>query len=464
MKLRSKLHYSIVSAFAFALTSVAAAQPAFTNLASLPGTMEGSPIISSNNPESVSREGLLLSTDQITITGNALRRTLSNTNLGQGCPAGTLKEFAFYMHHLNNIGTGARYYVILEPATAGTTLTFNAYGAAISQFDTGSLDPGKSPSYKVSESLLMGRLASGVATSGGSTFVNLAGQSMNGPFAIVNLRADSGNSVDARVKVRAASCVRVRVVAATEANGSVAKATALGRTQFAYGNIPTQSGKPGGAPCTDAAGIGWGRSAGIYQFERWSGATNVGISTAASTQGWKFLAAPSNTLSNGNCVMNPPTATPSSDSQRSNALGYYFTNTSGESSLRDSDPWSTSNYGAEYKLSFNTTNRSGRCVLARLQLTNYPGRKLCSAVPLADSRSRAYDGAFKVTQNGVALTSLARVATKCPASSTLPEVSTIARKILTVNESVRWDVQTFIPGLISAPAGLLMVSEPSACQ
>jgi len=454
---------TVAGVFALALTSATAAQPAFTSLGDLPGTMEGAPLISSNNPESVSREGLLLSTDQITITGNALRRTLNNTNLGQGCPAGTLREFAFYMHHLNNIGNGARYYVILEPAAAGTSLTFNAYGAAISQFDTSSLDPGRSPSYKVSESLLLGRLASGVNTSGGSVFVNLANQPMNSPFAIVNLRADSKNSVDARVRVRASACVRVRVVAATAANASIAKATALGRTQFANGNIATQSG-PGGAPCTDSQGIGWGRSAGTYEYERWLGSTNVAITTAASTQGWRFLAAPPNTLSGGNCVMNPPTATPSSDSQRSKALGYYFTNTSGATSLRDSDPWSTSNYGVEYKLGFNIQNQTGRCVIARLQLTNYPGRRLCSAVLPANSISRYYDGAFKVTQNSVPLTGLSRVATKCPANATLPEVSTIASKILKVNEAVRWDVQTFIPGLISAPAGLLLVSTPSACQ
>lgn len=452
----------------------AVAQPAYTSLRALPGTMEGKPLVISNNPESVSREGLLLGSDPMNPTvAGTVRRDLTTGVLDSACPSGSLREFAFYMHHLLARPSGSdrqveRVYVLLEPA--GASATFNAWGAAISQADyignQGSLDPGQSPSYSVSLASLTGSLPSwfsAASNNNGSRFVNLQNQTINGVFALVNLRGNPGNSLDARIKVRATSgCLRVRVVAASAANGSVALANTLSRTQYAWGNIPTTATTVGGAPCTDANSIGWGRPAGFYQFERWAGtAANVDITQATSTTGWKYLAAPPNQQIGSSCVMNPTTATPSSDSQRSNAIRYYHTNTSGASEGRDSDPWSTANYGAEYALGFSATNRTGQCITARLQITNYPGGGLCSTA--GGTTTRHYDGAFVVTQNGVQQP-LQRAFVKCSVTSTPRKpTATIASKVLRPLERVDWSIRTFVPGLISAPAGILLDSEPAAC-
>lgn len=453
------------------LASASHAQPALDTLRALPGTMEGKPIVVSNNPESVSREGLLLGSDPMTpAVAGTVRRDLSNGTLDSACPAGSMREFAFYMHHLLARPSGSdaqveRVYVLLEPT--GTSATFNAYGAAISQADyigtQGSLDPGQSPSYSVSLASLTGTLPAWYSNStanNGSRFVNLNQQTISGVFALANLRGNPGSSLDARIKVRATSgCLRVRVVAASAANGSVALANTLSKRAYAWGNVPTTATTVGGAPCTDANSIGWGRPAGIYQFERWAGSTAVDITQSTSTIGWKYLAAPPNQQLGTTCAMNPQTATPSSNSQRSNALRYYYTNTSGASEGRDSDPWSTANYGAEYSLAFRATNKTGRCVTARLQVTNYPGGRTCSAS--TSNMTRHYDGAFTITQNGVAQP-LQRAFVKCNPADLKP-VATIASKVLRASESVDWNIRTFVPGLISAPAAVLLDSQPATC-
>ncbi|HLL06428.1 MAG TPA: hypothetical protein VK539_38005 [Myxococcaceae bacterium] len=443
--------------------------PAYSTLLALPGTMEGSPLIASNNPESVSREGLLLATTQLTpVDPNTVKRTLNNTNFDSTCPAGSLKQFVFYMHHLNQLGAGARYYVFLEPATSGTSVSFNAYGAAISQLDTGtstgsadSLDPGKSPSYNVSLAQLTGTLPVGVRTAYGSKFINLTSstlpyaQTISSRYTLVNLAANAGSSVDARVRVNANGCLRLRVVAATANNASEALADALGKKQFAWGNVPTTSTVPGGAPCTDSQSIGWGRPAGIYQYERWAGSTSVSLTSANSVRGWKWLAAPVNTqLADGQCVPATSDVSPSSNAQRAPALGYYSTNTSGQTELRDSDAYSTGNYGAEYLLGYGVTNSTGQCVVASLQVSSYPGTNTCASTTVA--KTRHYDGAAQVTENGTKLSPV-RLFTKCP---TGPHFTTIASKQLTAGQTVNWNVKMFIPGLISIPQGVLLTSCP----
>jgi hypothetical protein len=443
--------------------------PVYSSLLDLSGTMEGSALIASNNPESVSREGLLFGTTPLTPTNTStVRRTLSNTNLDPTCPAGSLRQFVFYMHHLNQLGAGARYYVFLEPATAGAAVGFNAYGAAITQMDTGtstgsadSLDPGKSPSYNVSLALLTGALPTGVRTTNGSRFINLGAgtfsQAMGSRFTLVNLAAAQGNSVDARVRVNANGCVRLRVVAASATNASEALADTLGKSAFAWGNVPTTTATPGGAPCTDVNSIGWGRPAGVYKFERWAGSTSVSLTSATSLRGWRLLAAPVNReQTDGQCVPATGDVSPSSNAQRAPAIGYYNTNTSGQTEGRDSDAYSTANYGAEYVLNYGVTNSTGQCVVATLHLSSYPGTNTCASVPLASSKTRHYDGAAQVTEGTTKLAPV-RLFTKCPDGT---KIAPIVSKQLTAGQSVNWSVKFFVPGLISIPQGVLLSSCP----
>jgi len=459
--------FALIAALAAQLAS-AQTLPPYNNLMALPGGMEGAPIVVSNNPESVTREGLLLASDPMsTSVPGRVNRVLSQGVLDGACASGSMREFAFYMHHILKTPTGTdrqvdRIFVFVEPASSGGA-TFNAYGAAISQRDVlgpvaNSLDPGRSPSYSVSLAALSGQLPDWVnnrADNFGSRFINLQGRFISRPFPLVVLRGGVGSSLDARIKIRATSgCLRVRVVAASAAYPDETSASQLGRSQYAWGNVHTTAATVGGAPCSDAAGIGWGRPAGIYRFERWSGSTSVSITNATSSRGWQFLAAPPNSLASGSCVMNPQTPTPSSASQRAPALRYYQSNNTGVHGGRDSDPNSTASYGGEYLFNLSTTNRTGSCVTARLQITAYPGRLQCSATGNA---SRHYDGAFRVRENGTALP-LVRAFVKCP---TGPTASTIASRVLRPNETVDWNVQGFIPGLIAAPGGLLLNTVPA---
>jgi hypothetical protein len=487
------------------LTAATAQAQTWSQLNALPGTMDGMPLINSNNPESVSREGLLLATEpMLSADATKVTRTLGTGTLDSACPSGSLREFAFYMHHLVAAASGTdaqvqRVFVILEPA--GASATFNAYGAAISQRDITvpagqtTLDPGKSPSYSVSLASLTGTLPSWVTSSAnGSSFINLSGQTITGAYALANVGGTQGASLDARIKVRAtAGCLKVRVVAASANNNTLALANNLGKRLYAWGNVASTynaSGQQlvfGGAPCSSRQPIngngtydwiGWGRSAGVYRYERWSGTNTVSLTSTNQNFGYKFLAAPSNlinTTSTGTVTptgaCNPTTAdpSPSSNAQRAPALRHYSTNSSGVTGGRDSDPWSTANYGAEYLMTHRVTNSSGACVTARLQITMYPAQQQCSVY--GGSATRHWDGAFKVTQNGV-LQPIVRNYVKCNESpgSTNPNipaarvpVSTIASKVMIPGETVTWLVQGFVPGLISAPGAFLVNSTPATC-
>lgn len=496
-----------MSALACALGTTPAQAQTWSQLNALPGTMEGAPIINSNNPESVSREGLLLATEpMLSADAGKVSRTLTTGTLDSACPAGSLREFAFYMHHLlaaPNSGDAqvTRVYVLIEPA--GASATFNAYGAAISQRDITApsgqttLDPGRSPSYSVSLASLTGTLPSWVTgTANGSRFINLSGQTVSSasPYALVNLGGTQGASLDARIKVRAtAGCLKVRVVATSAANSTVALADNLGKRLYAWGNVPSTYNPDssqnvfGGAPCSSRGSLntdgtynwsGWGRAAGIYQYERWRGTHNVILTSTTQTTGYRFLAAPSNLIRSTNLTTTPtgacsPTTadpSPSSNAQRAPALRHYSTNSSGATGGRDSDPWSTANYGAEYLVTHNVSNNSGACITARLQITMYPGQQQCSTYT-GNAITRHWDGAFKVTENGVVLP-IVRNYVKCnenPGSTnpTIPvarvPVSTIAAKVMRAGETVNWQVQGFVPGLISAPGAFLVTSSPATC-
>ena len=505
MKSQARLVFASALLTAAVATTTAHAQT-YSQLGTLPGTMEGMPLVNSNNPESVSREGLLLASEpMVSADAGKVSRTLSTGTLDTVCSSGGMREFAFYMHHLLAAPSGGdaqveRVYVLVEPA--GGSATFNAYGAAISQRDItvpageSTLDPGKSPSYSVSLASLTGSLPSWVTSSAnGSTFINLNGQAITGAFALAVLGGTQGASLDARIKVRATSgCVKVRVVAASANNNTLALADNLGKRLYAWGNVASTyntSGQQlvfGGAPCSSRQPvtgngsynwIGWGRSAGIYQYERWAGTNNVSLTATSQNLGFKFLAAPSNLINTASTstatptgACNPTTAdpSPSSNAQRSPALRNYTTNSSNATGGRDSDPWTTANYGAEYLMTHRVTNNSGACITARLQITMYPAQQQC-ATYTAGAATRHWDGAFKVIQNGV-LQPIVRNYVKCNDSpgSTNPNipatrvpVSTIASKVMLPNEQVTWLVQGFVPGLISAPGAFLVNSAPATC-
>jgi hypothetical protein len=185
-----------------ALLSAATAQAqTYSQLSPLPGNMEGAPILVSNNPESVNRAGLLLGMDAMNSTdpGRVTRRLTGATTLDSGCPSGGMREFSFYMHHIlgDPIGTDPRVdriFLILEPV--GSSATYTAYGAAISQRDileqaAYTLDPGRSPSYSVARVLVTGAMPSWVGSTNGSQIIShptTAPRTITGPTQVFQLR------------------------------------------------------------------------------------------------------------------------------------------------------------------------------------------------------------------------------------------------------------------------------------
>jgi len=420
--------------------------PDYGALAPLFGSPGGAPMVVSNNPEGVNRAGLILATDAMNPADpNTVTRRLTGGTLDSSCPSGSMREFAFYMHHFSNLGT-ARFYVFVEPARPGTPARINAYGAAVSQNDTGSLGPGLSPSYAVSYGAAVGQLPGHVGSGAGSKMIREFGVDIAGPTPLVNLVANQGGSVDARFVVRSLNgeCVRVRVAAAPASTATSSSTYELSKRAYAWGNVNT------GYPCW-SGGQGWGRPHGIYRSSIWSGSLDVPLTGPGSVNGWRFLAAPGYREQGGACapVSGEPLGT--GNNQRTPALRYYSSNTSGATGGRDSDPNSTANYGVEYDLQLRLSNRSGQCLSAKLRVTNYPGGLRCNTTGNA---SRHWDSVFRVDLPGE--TRYSRVFTKCPSDVR----GTIASVDVPANSDVPVNIKTFVPGLISAPGGILLDTCP----
>lgn len=521
MKDPTRSNLPLCAAAALLSAGIAHAQT-YQQLNPLPGGMQGAPILVSNNPESVNRAGLLLGMDAMNSVGpgKVTRRLTGAASLDGGCASGGMREFSFYMHHIlgDPVGTDARVdriFLVLEPV--GGSATFTAYGAAISQRDilvsaAYTLDPGRSPSYSVARVLVTGAMPSWVGTANGSKIVSFptsAPRTITGPTEIFQLRGGStpkGASLDARITLKAsAGCLRARVVAAPATITTATAANDLGKSLYAWGNVPTTykadgtTNIYGGTPCTERQSLipnssnynwsGWGRPSGIYQYNKWNGTVPVSFTATGQTFGYRYLAAPANlmqapstspvTMPSGVCDPQAGApASPSGDAQRPLALRYYSSNTSfyaaGRQADRDSDKFSTANYGAEYNVAYNVTNNSTSCMKAQLVFTAYPGGQTCAAY--TGAATRHYDGDFKITQTGVASPFVVRSYLKCnitgsanvtpyiPANRVTETV--LAEKVLgtaSTNRSVTWTAQNFIPGLISIPAAMLVRSVPSTC-
>lgn len=512
---------ALSAALSSAVLSFAVQAQTYQQLLPLPGSMQGAPILVSNNPESVNRAGLLLGMDAMnSVDANKVTRRLTGAALlDSGCTSGGMREFTVYMHHLLGDPTGTdarvdRVFLILEPV--GSSASYSAYGAAISQRDINvespnyTLDPGRSPSYSVARVLVTGAMPSWVGSTHGSKIVSVpatAPRTITGPTEIFQLTGGStpkGASLDARITFKAATgCLRARIVAAPNTITTATAANDLGKSLYAWGNVPSTYNTNGttnifgGTPCTNRQSLntdgtynwtGWGRPAGIYQYNKWNGTVPVTFTAVGQTFGYRYLAAPANLLKAASTnpvtmpsgVCDPPAGSPTSpsgDAQRPLALRYYSSNTSsyaaGRPADRDSDKFSTANYGAEYNVTYNVTNNSASCMRVQLVFTAYPGGQSCSAYT-GDPKTRHYDGDFKITTAGVTGSSVVQAYIKCNTSTaTTPYIpagrvveKVLAERVLgtaSTNRTVSWSAQNFIPGLISIPAGMLVRSSAATC-
>jgi hypothetical protein len=444
--------------------------PEYAKLEPLFGGLEGSPIVISNNPESVNREGLLFATEDLKIAdAGKFQRKLSGHDFQEGCPPGSMREFAFYMHHLNYMGDDARFYLFVEPAGA-EDVKFNAWGPIVSQMDTGSLDPGKSPSYRVSQGLLRDRLSVDGGRGGSRIVFHENATVKKGEFfPVFMLRSETRNkSVDARLKIKVleGGSLKVRVVAAAGGKEAAA-AYALSKQQFAFGNIQ--------CPCCRADGA-WGTPTGVYEFERWAGTFEAIIRQAVTVRGWRFAAATGNALTkdaSGKPVCRCPNQSPAGtgDNQRARGIGHYSWNNVStfqredpktkqkvtiSSGNRDSDAYSTAHYGGEYLLTWNVKNNSGACVNVKLSFASYPGTNHPSKVK--STATRFWDGDFSIKVGG-APEAVERVFTK--AGQMTKVLTTFS---LQPGKTEKITLRSFVPGLISIPGAVILTTEPCKHQ
>ncbi|MEM1034606.1 MAG: hypothetical protein AAGN82_29980, partial [Myxococcota bacterium] len=116
--------------------------PEYPQLEPLFGGFNRTPIMVSNNPESLSRLGLLCASEPVRPSRPGLyARTLVGT-------PPSLTRFSFYMHHIvKGDLRDVRFMLLIMSARAGVEAEFNAYGAAVSLGSSWNI--GETPSFRV---------------------------------------------------------------------------------------------------------------------------------------------------------------------------------------------------------------------------------------------------------------------------------------------------------------------------
>jgi hypothetical protein len=224
--------------------------PARAELLPLPGGGVGGPVLTSNNPEIFTGEGLLY--------GNARPSPMRG---GQAYPLSG--DFGVYLHHVNQ--TGARAYVWLLVTNPGATdVSVRAVGSGYDQTETGGLGLGASPDYRVSAEWLRDAPDTVV----GETTIAPAR-----PLVIYREDVNDRAELDGRFAIHASSPVFVYVV--TTATDDVNEAVRLSRVD-APGDYRTSGTPP--PP--------YGREAGVYAHDTWEARFDVAVPSGPSHVGF----------------------------------------------------------------------------------------------------------------------------------------------------------------------------------
>lgn len=246
--------------------------PLRAELLPLPGGGVGDPVLTSNNPEIFTGEGLLY--------GNARP---SPTRGGEAYPLSG--DFGVYLHHVNQ--TGARAYVWLLVTNPGTSdVTVSAEGSGYDQTETGGLGLGTSPDYRVSAEWIRGAP---------DTIVAETTLAPARPLVIYREDVNDRAELDGRFAIHTSAPVYVYVV--TTAIDDVNEAIRLSRTDAA-GDYRV-SGRPPPP---------YGRECGVYAHDTWLGRFDVAVPSGPSHVGF---------------VVNTATGTGFSQVQAFPALAHY---------------------------------------------------------------------------------------------------------------------------------------------
>jgi hypothetical protein len=217
-------------------------RPGRSGLLPLPGGGLGGPVLTSNNPEVFTGDGVLYS------------NVPSPTRGGRTFPLSG--DFGVYVHHINQGGT-TKWVSILVTNPNGSDVTVSLRGSGYSQDETGGLALGASPDYRVSKEWIAGtpRTDTGTITIAPGKGAVLWGSSMG-----------QNREVDGRFAMKTSAAVRVYVVATSD--GSLQKALDASQPIVdAPGDY-----RPSGNPPPP-----FGREAGIYAHDTWGSTFDVEV-------------------------------------------------------------------------------------------------------------------------------------------------------------------------------------------
>jgi len=230
-------------------TGTLSGTPPRAELLPLPGGGEGGPVLTSNNPEEYTGDGLLY--------GNARP---SPTRGGMAYPL--TGDFGVYLHHLNRSGrTSYVWILVTNPGTSDVTVS--AEGSGYDQSETGGLGLGTSPDYRVSREWLSGSFDTTIAP----TTIAPAR-----PLAVYREDVPNGAEIDGRFAIRASAPVYVYVVATSidDINEAVRR---------------SRDDAPGDYRVSGTPPPPFGREAGVYAHDTWRASFDVAVPGAAAHVG-----------------------------------------------------------------------------------------------------------------------------------------------------------------------------------
>ncbi|MBX7196734.1 MAG: DUF3370 domain-containing protein [Sandaracinaceae bacterium] len=227
-----------------------AGTPLRDELLALPGGGVGGPVLTSNNPEIFTGEGLLYGNARPSPTRGGEAYELSG-------------DFGVYLHHVNQ--SGARAFVWLLVTNPGASdVTVSAEGSGYDQTETGGLGLGSSPDYHVSAEWIRGTP---------DTIVTTTSLASARPLVIYREDVNDRAELDGRFAIHTSAPVYVYVV--TTSIDDVNEAIRLSRTD-APGDYRV-SGRPPPP---------YGRECGIYAHDTWAARFDVAVPSGPSHVGF----------------------------------------------------------------------------------------------------------------------------------------------------------------------------------
>jgi hypothetical protein len=228
-----------------------ASLPPRSELQLLPGGGVGNPVVTSNNPEVFTGEGLLYGTARASATRGGVAYPLSGT-------------IGVYLHHINRMTMSRYVSLLVENPSATDTIKVSAHGSGYTQDETGGLPIGGSPDYKVSDEWIRSQP---------NTVLAETDLAPGGALIVFQRLVGDNREIDGRFDVIAGAPVFISVVAShSAALADVRVAAAV--------DAPGMIAVPGNPPPP------FGREAGTYAKSIWQGTIDTAVPPAGKHLGF----------------------------------------------------------------------------------------------------------------------------------------------------------------------------------